>query len=349
MSQMDHDTLSTHDMTFESLSTNEDRAVQRLISLLGKKMLQESPGAGKMQRDAHPKLVALVKAEFVIEKNLPEHLRVGVFAKEEAYLAWVRFSNQNAPPANDNVKDIRGMAIKLVNPDARTSGSWHQDFVTISSDVFVTKNVEQFADLITSLVAGKLRLIFYFLSHPKNLWNFLRSNRNYGSLLEARFWSVSPYSFGNRIVKYSIKPMRDSKTPIANKSVQNYLTTKMAEQLAKDDYYFDFMIQFQTDPIKMPLEDLSVRWKEEDSPFIKVATLRIPKQTFDSAEQNSFGDQLSFTPWHCLLEHRPLGGVNTARKVIYDALSTLRHKDNNTPRFEPTSLNIQDSTSMKNI
>jgi catalase len=326
-------------------SIREDKAIEKLIALLRDKMVRESPGPNKMQRDAHPKQIGLLKAEFIIEKDLPEDLQVGVFSEEKTYSAWVRFSNQNAPPANDNVKDIRGMAIKLLDVagrkviDEKTDISTH-DFITISTDVFVTRNVVEFAALISSLVAGKLQLIFYFLTHPKNLWNFINANKNFGSLLEARFWSVSPYSFGDRVVKYSIKPQSEFRTPVAGTSVQNYLTTIMEKQIGEKEYRFDFMVQFQKDRQRMPVEDLSVRWNEAESPFIKVATIKIPKQIFNTPEQNAFGDQLSFNPWRCLPEHTPLGGVNRARKIIYDTLSAFRHSSNGLTRVEPSPLAI---------
>ena len=330
----------------DAIAIREDKAIEKLIALLREKMIRESPGPNKMQRDAHPKQVGLLKAEFIIEKDLPENLRIGVFSQEKTYSAWVRFSNQNAPPANDNVKDIRGMAVKLLDVAGKKIIDEHKvtpthDFITISTDVFVTRNIEEFAELISALVGGKLRLGFYFLTHPKNLWNFINANKNFGSLLEARFWSVSPYSFGDHVVKYSIIPQSDFRTPVAETSVQNYLTSIMEKQIGEKEYCFDFMIQFQKDPQRMPVEDLSVRWKESESPFIKVATIKIPKQIFNTPEQNAFGDQLSFNPWRCLKEHTPLGGVNRARKIIYDTLSAFRHSSNGITRIEPTNLEIK--------
>jgi hypothetical protein len=96
------------------------------------------------------------------------------------------------------------------------------------------------------------------------------------------------------------------------------------------------MVQFQTDAVKMPVEDPSVEWDEAASPFVTVATLRIPRQTFDSEPQMTYCEALSFTPWHSLPEHRPIGGVNRIRKVVYERASTLRHTANNVPRREPS-------------
>jgi hypothetical protein len=35
---------------------------------------------------------------------------------------------------------------------------------------------------------------------------------------------------------------------------------------------------------------------------------------------------LSFTPWHALPEHKPLGSINRLRKVVYERISNTRHQ-----------------------
>src|SRR5207248_1602623 len=68
----------------------------------------------------------------------------------------------------------------------------------------------------------------------------------------------------------------------------------------------------------------------------KVATLEIQMQHFDTAQQNHFGDNLSFNPWRCLPEHRPLGGISRARRQAYRALTSFRHDRNATRHEEPS-------------
>ena len=95
-------------------------------------------------------------------------------------------------------------------------------------------------------------------------------------------------------------------------------------------------MQFQTDPYKMPIEDPGVTWDEALSPFRKVATVTIPSQAFNTPERWKFADNLSFNPWHCLPEHRPLGGISRARRQVYQALPIFRHERNEAPRPEPS-------------
>jgi hypothetical protein len=114
------------------------------------------------------------------------------------------------------------------------------------------------------------------------------------------------------------------------------LREAMSAHLAGREARFDFLVQVQTDPATMPVENPTIAWDEGASPFRKVATLRIPAQTFDTPEQMTFCENLSYTPWHALPEHRPLGGINRARKIVYEAISKRRHELNQVARREPS-------------
>ena len=87
----------------------------------------------------------------------------------------------------------------------------------------------------------------------------------------------------------------------------------------------------------MDVEDSMTEWKEAKAPFYKVAAIRISQQTFDTAEQNVFCENLSFSPWYALPEHKPLGVTNRLRKVIYDHISRVRHEMNSVVRQDPSS------------
>jgi len=116
----------------------------------------------------------------------------------------------------------------------------------------------------------------------------------------------------------------------------------MIKTLNEKDVEFDLMIQLQTDPHLMPIEDGSVRWPEELSPFIPAATVHIPKQKFDSEAYLEFAKRLKMNPWHCLPEHRPLGNLNRARLRMYYELSNFRQEMNQTTHLEPTGDEILD-------
>src|SRR5262249_785525 len=85
-----------------------------------------------------------------------------------------------------------------------------------------------------------------------------------------------------------------------------------------------------------PIEDSKQEWSEEISKPERVGTIRIPIQDCMSPEQALFCENFSFSPWHALPEHRPLGLVNRVRKIAYHEISKLRHELKQVPRQEPT-------------
>jgi hypothetical protein len=110
--------------------------------------------------------------------------------------------------------------------------------------------------------------------------------------------------------------------------------------LARGDAVFDFCVQFQRDEACMPIDDPFRPWSLALSPPRKLATVRILPQVFDTDAIRSYGENLSFTPWHCLPEHLPLGALNRTRRAVYDTLSTYRRERNLAPRAEPTGWDV---------
>ena len=93
-----------------------------------------------------------------------------------------------------------------------------------------------------------------------------------------------PYLLGEgQAMMYSVRPKAKTRSRIANLPFgtppDNYLRDAMVTTLPQTDVEFDFLVQVQTDPHRMPIENAGVRWPEKLSPFVPVATLRIPRQT----------------------------------------------------------------------
>lgn len=79
------------------------------------------------------------------------------------------------------------------------------------------------------------------------------------------------------------------------------------------------------------IEDSCVEWPEGDEaegkfPFVIVARIAIPSQGQDieGPEQRSFCEDLIFSPWNGLADHRPLGGINRLRQAVYAASAEMR-------------------------
>ena len=111
----------------------------------------------------------------------------------------------------------------------------------------------------------------------------------------------------------------------------------MEEHLKTQGACFDFMVQEKVAGANMPLDDASVIWSEKDSPFVPIARVNIPPQDFTSLEQQNFCENLSMNPWHGVGDWEPLGSLNRARRLVYNAVSAYRHGKNEAQREEPDS------------
>ncbi len=126
----------------------------------------------------------------------------------------------------------------------------------------------EFLQLLQANEAGGARRALYFLTHLRAASVAFASRQNPTSHLEISYWSTTPYLFGpGRAVKYIARPTGAGTTPLPDPLTDTYLRDRLAAHLARQDASFDFMVQFQTDARKMPIEDASVEWREQDSPY----------------------------------------------------------------------------------
>ena len=320
----------------------EGRWTQEIIDQLAA-FMKENWLPGAVQRFGNTKTFGIVRGEFRVLPNLPEHLRHGVFATERTYPAWVRFSGPG-PYAPPDLYDYGqcSVGIKLMDvPGAKLLADerFTQDLILVSPASFVTPNVRENAKL-QRYVRARTNL-FYFLNPADThlLAAFMQAlySRMQTSPLETRYYSNVPFLLGEgQAVEYSLRARSATRTRIPVRASDNYLREAMTRTLARGPYSFDFMVQVQTDPHRMPIEDATVKWSERLSPYIPVAELRLPRQRFDSPAQLAFADNLSYNPWHGLEAHRPLGNQNRARRRMYYELSRLRQSMNQKPHIEPT-------------
>lgn len=337
----------------ENPPVNEKQAIAEIIKLT---LELSDKTANPVQRQQHPKSHGCVKAEFIVE-DVPEQLKFGIFKEPRRYPAFIRFSNGSTKP--DPEGDVRGMAIKLLGVEGEKllegqQGRQTQDFILINYPVLFLKDAQDtlaFSKAIqavknTSAIALKpiTFILKYALTHPKQ-FKILKAIRGQTTLnpLQLQYWSTTPYRLGSNAVKFSTKPHLVKKDLVEkggeaspNPTSANFLREVMVKHLDQQDAQFDFLVQLQKNSKHMPLEDATIEWGENESPFIKVATIRIPMQTFDTEVRKRFDENLSYNPWHATSEHQPLGGVNRLRKQVYQAVSEMRHKYNNVSPQEPT-------------
>lgn len=295
------------------------------------------------ERAGNTKTYGVVRGEFRVLDNIPTNYKHGIFANAKTYPAWIRFGGPGpASPPDIADSGILSIGIKLMGVPGEKlldDEKATQDFTGISCPTFTTPNIVENLKLQKLIYARTP--VFYFIkpfdSHLCDMTMqgiYARMNR---SPLEVRYWSCVPYLLGEgQAMKYSVTPSVNRKTKIPWNPPDDWLRQSLAMTLSNTYAEFDFSIQLQTNVKRMPIEDASIEWPERLSPFVNVAKIVIPKQEFRSPAQDKFARELSFNPWHCIAEHRPLGNQNRARYLIYSELSRLRQAMNHEPHIEPT-------------
>lgn len=303
---------------------------------------------GTAHRDAHVKPHGCLTASVTIPDDLPPELAVGVFAAPTSFDAWIRFSNSSDKVQRDRIPDGRGMAIKMMNvPGTKALPGYEegtsQDIVLINYPDFVVKNAADYVEFTKdSTIGHPLRFFFH---EGKRYRPELSSAEKLAiqrtvSPRQPSYYSMTPYLFGEGMaVKYGAKPCEPDRRR-RRKLGKNYLRTQLVSDMAAGGACFELQVQLQLDPNQMPVEDPTVNWPTSVSAYRTVATIDIPKQSFDTEPQREMCESMSFSPWHTRTEHRPIGGINRVRKSVYKAISSLRHGLDGTVELEPTSHDV---------
>lgn len=329
----------------ERLQPDEEAHLDDIISSF-KTQMRNLWKPGYFERGGNTKTHGLVRAELIVRDDLPEHMRRGIFAEPRSYRAWVRYSGPG-PFVTPDIDDVgfMSMAIKLMGvpgPKLMDDEKFTQDLFGTSAPTFVSPDTRTNAQLQRWSV--KNAPFFYFFNfHETHILDSIMQllwTKTQTSPLEDQYFSCVPYLLGEgQAMQYSFWSRLKTRTPVPRLPLRppdNYLRDAMVATLAKQDVEFDILLQVQTDPFLMPIENSAVMWPPKLSPRVPAAILRIPKQTFDSPEQLAFARVLTYNPFHCLPEHRPLGNVSRARKRMYDELAQLRLRMNAAQHYEPS-------------
>jgi hypothetical protein len=216
---------------------------------------------------------------------------------------------------------------EMVVPDVQMPQS--QDILLVSYPTLMSPDIPGFKKNIRAVCGGFTGLI-KFAINPLNwptLVRTLQSMEHVDNLFDNQYWSVAPSRLGtqDQAIKYSVTPGTEPAVKHPDKSNPDFLRDVIQQELNDHDFHFDFLIQFQEDAVSMPIENACVEWK---SKWHKVAEIVIRKQNFNTTERKTAGEQTEYSPWHCLPEHQPLGGISRARKKVYSAIAEFRLLNN---------------------
>ena len=313
-------------------------------------------------RDAHAKSHGILRGTLRVHDDLPGELRQGLFAQPATLPVIIRFSTAPGDVVPDGIGAARGMAIKVLDVDgekipehtpARTQDFLLVNHPTISSGDVHTYRRDQALLLKASKQPEGVQLVATSLLRAgAGLLRRVGVDRTGGPagqakphthLLGETYWSQGALRYGEHVAKIAAAPVSANLTALTGRHVP-VLQASALRDLASSFFagergVWELRAQLATDLSVTPVEDASVAWPENVTPYRTVATLTVEPQDSYSAQRRVYADDdLSFNPWHCLAAHQPLGSIQRVRKPVYADSTEDRHRLNARPLHEPDSI-----------
>lgn len=334
----------------ETEQPDEDDKIRDIVDALGVTHRHAFEARRHAPRDTHAKGQGFVKGTLTVESDLPGELAQSLFAGPGEYPVIMRFATEPGDMLDDRTPAARGVSMKLIGVDGEKmagDGRVTQDFL------FNNCAILPLADVTTYREIQRLRATYR--DDPDGLVEAIEARGDAElqktferlpniDLLAHAYYSQSAFRFGDYVCKYGLFPNTEAQRALAERYVRDedgpgVLTEWLEAYLAEHDAGFDFAVQLQTDAQAMPIEDASIDWDTELSPYRTIARLHIPSQRPYTPERRVYGDDvLSFDPWAGRDDLRPLGSINRVRAKAYRASSKLRHHLNARAEYEPTSI-----------
>ncbi|MGI4758595.1 catalase family protein [Terriglobus sp.] len=346
----------------EQPEPDEQETFQKIVKLMteGQDLTREK--YGRPIRISHAKAHAILKGTLVVRQDLPTQLAQGLFSKPGSYDVLVRMASAPGELLDDSkVNSTRGMAIKVFGVEGpKLSGHTAdtQDFVLSPGKEFISGNAKAFlqafkpnaevAPKLSDTTKGIVSTISRVTNEALNAVGVNSAKLDFFGhplvhpLGEAQY-SQTAFRHGEFVAKYGVIP----DTPALEALIADKFDPETPDALREDCNAFlkvnaaeySFRVQLNTNTDEMSIEDATSPWPEELSQYEEVARLIIPAQTAWDSARDSFVEPLSFSPDHSLVAHQPLGSINRARRVAYQALSQVRRSESGNSTTEPANAN----------
>ncbi len=354
-------TYLSYSADIEQVSPDEQRTVDGIIA----GMIQQSETVESREhhavRASHAKSSACATGTLSILDNLPSELSQGLFATPGTYPVAIRFAQGPGETLGDRVSTHRGMAIKVFDvPGDKLPGHSTdvQDFVLATGTTFPSGTAAGFlrdgsvigksagmpeaAKSATSAMARTMSHLLHVVGAESAMADFF--GHPFAHPLAEPYFSQAPIRYGEYVAKLGAFPATDAQAALRDwrldpEADQDGFRHAAVDFFAKNAVAFELRVQLWTDARTQPIEDASVEWSADESPYRVAARIVLPVQdAYSPARRRYFDEQLTFSPAHSLAVHRPLGSVMRARRQVYRALSDFRHAKNGVPAVNPSSI-----------
>jgi hypothetical protein len=277
------------------------------------------------------------------------------------YPVVMRLSTIPGDLLDDSVSVPRGMAIKIIGVEGeRLEGSERdvtQDLVLINGPAFgaptpkkflsvvrllskTTDKFEWLKKILSAVMRLVQRVIVAVVGHPNTTVATLGGQPE-THILGETFYSQAALRYGNFIAKIAVAPISPELTaliqaPLNVNGNPNGLREAVIEFFKTNEGVWEVRAQLCTDLELMPIENAAVVWPEDESPYRPIGRITVkPQVAWSEARSSAVDDGMSFSPWHGLAAHRPLGGIMRVRKAVYETGKKFRAEANGRVIKEP--------------
>ena len=319
--------------------------------------------SGHAIRSVHAKTHGLLVGELTVEGGLAPAYAQGLFAQPGRYPVVIRLSTTPGDILSDDVSTPRGLSMKVIGvPGSRVEGSEDattQDFVLVNGPVFSAPTAKKFlgsAKLLASTTDKVPNLKRAFSAVARGAEKVIEAVGGESATLKSlgghpetnplgeTYYSQVPILFGDYMAKVSVAPVSPELTALKDAAVDlkdkpDGLRDAVVDYFSGHGGEWELRIQLCTDIDKMPIEDPTVEWPEELSPYVTVARLRVaPQEAWSTDRAQKIDEGMQFNPWHALAAHRPLGSIMRVRKEVYAMSKRFRAERNGVEIAEPRSV-----------
>jgi hypothetical protein len=292
-----------------------------------------------------------------------------------AYPVVMRLSTVPGDLLPDSVSTPRGLAIKVIGvegpqlsdtgaSDTNLSGAGAsvtniaQDFVLVDGPAFGAPDAKSFlknlkllasttdkgeslkkgfsalarvAEKAVASVSGPSPTLVSLGGHPET------------HILGETFYTQVPILYGKWMAKLCVAPVSPELVALAGAPLNvngkpDGLRQAVIDHFARTGGEWEVRVQLCTDLEAMPIENASTIWPEDQSPYRPVARITVaPQAAWSEARAAALDAGLSFSPWHGLAAHRPLGSIMRVRKAVYETMAAWRSSRADKPVSEPRS------------
>lgn len=355
-----------YDPSVEEVADDEAKTTQELVDTMRHISETTLKNEGKVLRSVHAKSHALLQAEMEVADGLPPVLAQGLFAKPGRHPMVMRFSTIPGDLLDDSVSTPRGVALKVLDVEGPrlhgAEGATSQDFIMVNGPAFgaptpkaflanlkmlaaTTDKAQGAKKAISGVLQGINAAVKGVTGEPDTTLATLGGQAE-THILGDTFWTQTPFRFGDYVAKIRLTPVSEELKALKDKPLKINGAPDALRQACMDFFrdtggLWELQVQLRTDEKKMPVEDASKAWPDDLSPYITVARVKaVPQTAWSEARSKAVDDGLSFSPWHGLLAHQPLGGVNRARKPAYEMGRSFRGEHAGRTIEEPRALEL---------